>query len=107
MSTLLDEASHERITLDFAGAKDASDIVENLSGAAAIGNYLWTVSDEGRRLECLIADGSGYKLNAQYKLDELFDTVASGAGSGCAGRIASCARNRTTRKTSLRASCRS
>lgn len=78
MSALLDETSLERITLDFAGAKDASDIVENLSGAAAIGNYIWTVSDEGRRLECLVADGSGYKLNAQYKLNELFDNVAPG-----------------------------
>jgi hypothetical protein len=78
MSKLLDEASHEKIALDYAGAKNISDAVKNLSGIAAIGDYLWTVCDEGRRLECLVADRHGYRLHAQLKLDELFDGIAPG-----------------------------
>ncbi|MBL8894937.1 MAG: DUF3616 domain-containing protein [Rhizobiales bacterium] len=78
MSNLLDEASHEHVALDYAGAKGLSKLLKNLSGAAAIGAYLWTVSDEGRRLECLIADGQGYRLHSQFKLDALFDHIAPG-----------------------------
>jgi hypothetical protein len=38
-------------------------------GALADGPVLWSVSDEGRTLECLSADGDGYRLSQQYFLD--------------------------------------
>jgi hypothetical protein len=62
----------EQITLDYAGADGLDDVLRNLSGAAVAGRYLWTASDEGRTIECLEPDGSGYRLREQFKLDSPF-----------------------------------
>jgi hypothetical protein len=44
----------------------------NLSCVAAVGDYLWTASDEMRTIECLAVSRGGYRLHAQYRLDDLF-----------------------------------
>ncbi len=64
--------SDDKILLDYTGAK-GKKLLANLSGIAAIGNFLWTVSDEGRTLECLRRDGEGYSLERQFNLDDIFD----------------------------------
>jgi hypothetical protein len=54
------------ITLDYEGADGLDDILNNLSGAAFSGRYLWTASDEGRSIECLKPDGDDrYRLHKQ------------------------------------------
>ena len=63
--------SDTRIMLDYTGAK-GEKLLGNLSGIAAMGEFLWTVSDEGRTLECLRQSGGGYELANQFKLDEVF-----------------------------------
>jgi hypothetical protein len=50
-----------QVVLDYTGARDIDDILRNLSGAACVGNALWTVSDEGRTIECLIRSVEGFK----------------------------------------------
>jgi hypothetical protein len=72
--------SDTRITLDYTGAK-GEKLLGNLSGIAAAGEFLWTVSDEGRTLECLRKKGKGFKLERQYGLDEIFADVP-GADDG-------------------------
>ena len=67
----MDFIATDRIGLDYAGAAGGDKLLGNLSGVAAADGWLWTVSDEGRTLECLGADGDGYRLKRQYKLDEL------------------------------------
>ncbi|UVK38741.1 DUF3616 domain-containing protein [Mesorhizobium sp. AR10] len=69
--------------LDYAEAA-TEDVLHNLSGVAAGGGLLWTVSDEGRTFECLEAREGGYTLARQYRIDEL---IASwpGAGAGKGG----------------------
>ena len=66
----------EEITLDYAGANGLDDILNNLSGVAAAGRFLWTASDEGRTVECLEPDGDGYRLRKQHSLDRLFRNFA-------------------------------
>lgn len=46
-------------------------LLNNISGVAGSGDQLWTVSDEGRTVECLRAEGDGYVLTRQVKLDHL------------------------------------
>jgi uncharacterized protein DUF3616 len=61
------------ITLDYEGADGLDDILNNLSGAAFSGRYLWTASDEGRSIECLKPDGDDrYRLHKQHFLDDIF-----------------------------------
>ena len=66
--------SDTRIMLDYTGAK-GEKLLGNLSGVAAMGEFLWTVSDEGRTLECLRQGGGGYALAGQFKLDEVFPGI--------------------------------
>jgi Protein of unknown function (DUF3616) len=61
----------DKIILGYTGAK-GKKLLANLSGIAATGDFLWTVSDEGRTLECLRRDGEGYGLARQVRLDEIF-----------------------------------
>ena len=63
----------EKIVLDYAGVEGLKDILENLSGVATAGRFLWTASDEGRTVECLEPSGDGYRLRKQHHLDCLFD----------------------------------
>lgn len=53
------------------GQAGSKDLLGNLSGAAAIGEALWTVSDEGRSIECLVRRGSGFELHRQLAVDDL------------------------------------
>lgn len=62
--------SDTRIILDYKDTKGEKLLV-NLSGIAAIGEFIWTVSDEGRTLECLKRSGDGYALAKQFPLDEI------------------------------------
>ena len=66
--------SPTRIILDYAAAEGAK-LLENLSGIAAVGDFLWTVSDEGRTLECLRRNGDGYALARQVMLDDVFADI--------------------------------
>jgi hypothetical protein len=59
-----------RLTLDYREAASTA-LFDNLSGIAADGRWLWTVSDDGRTLEQLVRAGAGYALHAQIRLDEL------------------------------------
>jgi hypothetical protein len=70
--------SPKKITLDYRDAA-SDDLLENLSGAAADGEFLWTVSDEGRTLECLKSEGEGFTLKEQFKLDTVFGNTIPGA----------------------------
>ncbi|RUX33321.1 MULTISPECIES: DUF3616 domain-containing protein [unclassified Mesorhizobium] len=58
-----------RVRLDYAAAA-SKDLLHNLSGLAADGRLLWTVSDEGRTFECLAAHKAGYVLARQYRIDD-------------------------------------
>ncbi|HTO59705.1 MAG TPA: DUF3616 domain-containing protein [Bradyrhizobium sp.] len=58
------------IPLDYATAATPV-LLANLSGIALDGDRLWTVSDEGRTVECLSPRGDGYALSAQVALDRL------------------------------------
>ena len=60
------------IWLDYAAAGRKAKFLPNLSAVAAAGQYLWTVSDEVRTIECLAPRGDGYRLHAQFHLDKLF-----------------------------------
>ncbi|RWP54411.1 DUF3616 domain-containing protein, partial [Mesorhizobium sp.] len=60
----------QRVRLDYAAAA-SKDLLQNLSGVAADGRFLWTVSDEGRTFERLEAQGEAYELSCQYRIDEL------------------------------------
>ena len=61
----------QTIWLDY-GPVGKKKLLENLSGATLVGDCLWTVSDEGRTIECLRARGRGYTIAAQIRLDDLF-----------------------------------
>ena len=71
-------AAPEPVVLDYRGARGLDDLLGNLSGVAADGEALWTVSDEGRSLERLIQDGDGYVLDEQLLLDDLFPDLPPG-----------------------------
>ena len=61
------------VALDYTGITgDAHELLSNLSGVAANGPHLWTVSDEGRTFECLQQRGDGYALVRQFRLDDVF-----------------------------------
>ena len=62
--------SSTRIHLDYAAA-GMPTLLANLSGIARAGDFVWTVSDEGRTVECLRDEGAGYRLQAQVSLDRL------------------------------------
>lgn len=62
------------IELDYGPAASA-EVVGNISGIAARGDGLWTVSDEGRSLESLVLRGGRYVLARQYHLDEILRGV--------------------------------
>ena len=66
-----------QIKLDY-GAAATAPLLENISGAAMAGDVLWTVSDEGRTVECLRPDGDGYMLDVQLSLDDLFPGLPDG-----------------------------
>jgi Protein of unknown function (DUF3616) len=68
--------SDAKIILDYKDA-EGKKLLKSLSGLAATGDFLWTVSDEGRTLECLKRSGDGYALNGpQIKLDDIFLNTA-------------------------------
>jgi Protein of unknown function (DUF3616) len=62
----------EHITLDYGDAGRKSDLLMSLSAVASSKGCLWTASDEGRSVECLVAENGGYRLKKQHKLDSLF-----------------------------------
>jgi hypothetical protein len=68
------------LRLDYAAASSAK-LLGNLSCAAAVGERLWTVSDEGRTLECLKHAGNEFKLETQYEIDSLFGDLLDGGGN--------------------------
>jgi hypothetical protein len=60
------------IWLDYAGAGRKAKFLPNLSAVAVAGDYLWTVSDEMRTVECLAPWRNGYRLHRQFELEGLF-----------------------------------
>ncbi len=54
-----------RFSLDY-GAKASAKLLANLSGLVANGDFLWTVSDEGRSFECLRSTGDEFILDKQF-----------------------------------------
>jgi Protein of unknown function (DUF3616) len=66
------------VTLDYkAGAP--KKLIENLSGCALIGPYLWTVSDEGRTLERLTREGDGFVLAERIAVDDIVEGIPGAA----------------------------
>lgn len=61
----------EAVWLDY-GRAGTKKLLESLSGATLAGGDLWTVSDEGRTVECLRANRGGYRIVAQVRLDDVF-----------------------------------
>lgn len=68
----------EPLLLDYASAATEA-LLNNLSCAASVGDRLWTVADEGRTIECLKRTASGFRLERQYQIDDLFGELAPGA----------------------------
>jgi hypothetical protein len=64
----------QQITLDYGKAATPL-LLENLSGVAACGDFLWSVSDEGRTVECLKRDGNSFILHDQIVLDDLIPDI--------------------------------
>ncbi|WP_201842612.1 DUF3616 domain-containing protein [Microvirga zambiensis] len=62
------------VLLDYGTAATAK-LLANLSGLVSTGEFLWTVSDEGRTVECLRQNKDGYHLHAQFELDDLIEAV--------------------------------
>ncbi|MGM4939751.1 DUF3616 domain-containing protein [Rhizobium sp. 768_B6_N1_8] len=62
------------VLLDF-GSAASLDLLRNLSGAATCGNFMWTVSDEGRSLECLKLEEDVYRLIKHHILDDLIENI--------------------------------
>ncbi|MGO7300224.1 DUF3616 domain-containing protein [Rhizobium ruizarguesonis] len=56
------------VLLDYGKAASGT-LLKNLSGGAMWKDVLWTVSDEGRTLECLEFDEGVYRLTEQYAID--------------------------------------
>ena len=73
----------DRIRLDY-GRAAGTDLLANLSGAAFDNGYLWTVSDEGRTIECLKAQGDGFVLLQQLHIDAIIAGLP-GAEDGAQG----------------------
>ncbi len=62
----------EAVWLDYAPGARSKKFLKSLSAISAAGEFLWTVSDEGRTVECLEPHRDGYRLRHQYRLDDLF-----------------------------------
>ena len=71
------------IPLDY-GPFATAPLLGNLSGVAFWDGLLWTVSDEGRTVECLMPAGAGYVLHRQIVLDDL---IAGLPGRGTSDEI--------------------
>lgn len=69
-----------QIELDYRDALDLDKLLRNLSGIALAGEFLWTVSDEGRSFERLSRTAGGFALRRQYRLDSFFPDLPSGEG---------------------------
>ncbi len=70
-----EEIKVESVWLDYAKAAADPKLTANLSGVAVAGEHLWTVSDEGRSIECLAPHGDGYRLSRQVLLDDVFEDL--------------------------------
>jgi hypothetical protein len=62
--------ANARVRLDYAAAANKK-LLENVSGVAVDGEFLWSVSDERRTFECLRAEGDGFVLSKQHRIDTL------------------------------------
>jgi hypothetical protein len=71
---------HPPVLLDYATAGRSKKFLPNLSAVALAGTYLWTASDEMRSIECLAPYRGGYRLHAQYYLDNLFAGLPGAQG---------------------------
>lgn len=60
------------VILDYEGSDQCSKLLVSLSAVRAVGERLWTASDEGRSLECLKQFGDGYRLEHSFTLDRFF-----------------------------------
>jgi hypothetical protein len=60
--------------LDY-GVAATPELLKNISGIAAIGEYIWTVSDEGRTVECLKRTNTGYDFIRQIVLDDFVPNI--------------------------------
>jgi hypothetical protein len=60
------------VWLDYGAAAKSRKFLANLSAVCVAGKYLWTISDEGRTVECLEPRNGGYRLRHQYRLDDMF-----------------------------------
>lgn len=67
------------VVLDYGEAGNEK-LLKNLSGSAVMGDVLWTVSDEGRTLECLVRSADAFELHRQVRLDDLGLSIP-GAGA--------------------------
>ena len=71
------------LTLDYADAASRDDrLLTSLSAVAVFEPYLWTASDESRTIECLEPNGGGFRLRAQYRLDDLFRNLPNAEDGG-------------------------
>jgi hypothetical protein len=66
------------VVFDFSGARMVKDLAENLSGVVVQGRHAWTVSDEGRTIECFEAHDHGFRLAHQYGLADFFADLPAG-----------------------------
>lgn len=75
-SVVMPVLSDTAITLDYTFAEGEKPLekklLKSLSGIAATGDFLWTVSDESRTLECLKRSGDGYAFARRVRLDDFF-----------------------------------
>lgn len=62
------------IWLDY-GAAASQSLLTNLSAVASVDAILWTASDEGRTIECLVPEGGGYRIARQLNADEIFPNL--------------------------------
>lgn len=62
-----------RVELDYVDP--LPELLENLSGCAANGQNLWTVSDEGRTIACLERYKSGYRLSGTIEIDHWISAI--------------------------------
>lgn len=68
----------DRVELDYL--EHSSELLENLSGCAANGPLLWTVSDEGRTIACLERHDSNYSLTGSIKIDHWVSEIPGEKG---------------------------
>jgi hypothetical protein len=75
-----------KIELDYGSAGDP-DLLNNLSGISAAGEFLWSVSDEGRTVECLQKQGDCYALKERFQLDDYFHNLPGLNANGGAAEL--------------------